>query len=148
VSENRLLEPCIIANVESGSARSLLYKCCLVKFRLLPVQRIHAQTELAIERIYIIRRLGIVQGELRVANVLVNSFKRALFPATCGCASLLGCTVLKGTGVTGAILAQRIYHLCELDREFDRALATRKILYELITVKVRCKVQLPCIACG
>jgi hypothetical protein len=60
VSENRLLELCMIADVESGSARSLLCKCCLVKFRLLPVQRIHAQTKLAIERIYMIRSLGTV----------------------------------------------------------------------------------------
>jgi hypothetical protein len=33
-----------------------------------------------------------VEGEIRVASFLVNYFKRAPLPDTCGCAPLLGCT--------------------------------------------------------
>jgi hypothetical protein len=40
---------------------------------------------------------GTVKGELRVANFLVNSFKRTPLPDACGCAPLP--VVLQGTGV-------------------------------------------------
>jgi len=39
------------------------------------------------------KRFHTVKGELRVANFLVNSFKRSPFPDICGCASLPNCAL-------------------------------------------------------
>jgi hypothetical protein len=57
------------------------------------------------------RPLDTVEGELGVASLLVNYFKRGPFPDTCGCAPLPGCTPkVPLSSQSGAILAYSTLH--------------------------------------